>query len=70
MKKTNLLLLLLSFCLFALPTRAQNEATVWYFGQNAGISFANLAEPQALKDSKLFSEEGSAVLYQRHADLE
>ncbi len=60
---------LLSFSLWAVPAWAQKEASIWYFGGGAGVSFANPQEPQALKDSKMFSEEGSAVLSDAQGNL-
>jgi hypothetical protein len=62
MKKITLLIVLVSLCGFARPSQAQKEATNWYFGSNAGLSFADPANPQPLKDGNMFSEEGCAVL--------
>ncbi|ALI98142.1 YncE family protein [Rufibacter tibetensis] len=62
MKNTLKLLLLLPLWFLSLAATAQKEATTWYFGNNAGLSFADPANPQPLKDGNMFSEEGCAVL--------
>ncbi|KAA6435710.1 hypothetical protein FOE74_07140 [Rufibacter glacialis] len=62
MKNTLKFLLLLPLGLLSLMALAQKEATTWYFGHNAGLSFADPANPQPLKDGNMFSEEGCAVL--------
>ncbi len=62
MKRLKKLLLLLPLGLLALTASAQKEAINWYFGQNAGLSFADPFKPEPLKDGKMFSEEGCAVL--------
>ncbi|HEX8348914.1 MAG TPA: hypothetical protein VF598_03060, partial [Hymenobacter sp.] len=39
---------------------AQSEKSIWYFGQQAGLSFAE-AGPKPLLDSKMATYEGCAV---------
>ncbi|GGE95276.1 WD40 repeat domain-containing protein [Hymenobacter cavernae] len=53
-----LLALLLSLPSFG--AYAQREQSIWYFGQQAGVSFAD-AQPTPLLDSKMTTYEGSAV---------
>ncbi len=62
MKRLKKILLLLPLGLLAVTAWAQKEATTWYFGQNAGLSFADPSKPEPLKDGNMFSEEGCAVL--------
>ncbi|RNI29554.1 hypothetical protein EFA69_08330 [Rufibacter immobilis] len=62
MKTLFRLLLLLPLGLCSQAAQAQKETTHWYFGQNAGMSFADPANPVPLKDGGMFSEEGCAVL--------
>ncbi len=69
MKKILKRLLLVCLTLSASLVWAQHEATVWYFGRNAGLSFADPADPKPLKDSKLYSEEGSATLSDAQGNL-
>jgi hypothetical protein len=40
---------------------AQNEAAIWYFGQNAGLDF-NSGAPVALTDGALVTQEGCATI--------
>ena len=40
---------------------SQKEASVWYFGNNAGLNF-NSGSPVSLSDSKLSSDGGSASI--------
>ncbi|WP_048922819.1 YncE family protein [Rufibacter radiotolerans] len=61
-------LLFLPLWLLALGAMAQKEATNWYFGRRAGISFAQ-PEPAPLKNGMLFSEEGSAVISDAQGNL-
>ncbi len=58
MKKLSLLLIaLFSFS----ASRAQMEANIWYFGANAGVTFASGA-PVALTNGNMNSFEGSATI--------
>jgi hypothetical protein len=43
-----------------LSARAQRPTDLWYFGQQAGLSFAD-GTPKPLNDSKMSTFEGSAV---------
>jgi len=57
----NRLLLLLSFVALALPGQAQRSTDLWYFGQQAGLTFAEDNVPKPLNDGKMSTYEGSAV---------
>lgn len=52
-----------SFCF------AQNEAAVWYFGQNAGIKFQQDGSVIPLGDGKLSTNEGCATISNSNGDL-
>ncbi len=56
--KENLLIL---FLLTALPLFSQKEGEIWYFGENAGMSF-NSVKPVALTDGTLNTSEGCASI--------
>lgn len=47
--------------LIALPSAAQNEANIWYFGNHAGLDF-NSGSPVALTDGQLDTQEGCAAI--------
>ena len=47
--------------LFTLAARAQRSTDIWYFGQQAGLSFAEGNTPKPINDSKMSTYEGSAV---------
>jgi hypothetical protein len=50
---------LLLLVLRALPATAQLQASQWYFGENAALSFNTTSgQPQALTNSAMFAEEG------------
>lgn len=53
--------ILLIACLNARPVMAQQEATNWYFGNYAGLSFAG-GSPVALLDGQLSTREGVASI--------
>jgi len=55
MKKT---LFLIVFTILGLSTNAQQEASNWYFGDNAGISFNQDGTITALNDGQLSTDEG------------
>ena len=40
---------------------AQNEAAIWYFGENAGLDF-NTGAPVALTDGAIITQEGCATI--------
>lgn len=50
-----LFLIICSFC------KAQNEANIWYFGENAGLDF-NSGAPVALTNGALSTNEGCAII--------
>ena len=55
-------LLFAVFCgLLAFGARAQSPTDLWYFGQQAGLSFAGGNGPQPLNDGKMSTYEGCAV---------
>lgn len=47
---------------------AQKQASIWYFGQNAGLDFRN-GEPVALTDGALNTFEGSASIADENGNL-
>ena len=47
--------------LFTLAARAQRPTDLWYFGQQAGLSFADGNTPKPLNDGKMSTYEGCAV---------
>ncbi|WP_377130623.1 YncE family protein [Rufibacter roseus] len=61
--------LALSVSLISFSALAQKEATTWYFGRNAGLSFSQSTEPTPIKNGRLFSEEGSAVVSDASGNL-
>ncbi|MBA9075543.1 MULTISPECIES: hypothetical protein [Rufibacter] len=61
-------LTLLPLWLLSLLAVAQKEASVWYFGRNAGLSFAE-GSLTPLKDGHLYSEEGSASICDAQGNL-
>lgn len=56
--------LLCSLPLSAQPTSTRRDATIWYFGLNAGVTFAS-GTPVALTNSRLSTLEGSSVICDR-----
>ncbi len=48
---------------------SQQEASVWYFGQNAGIKFDNSGNITALTDGQLNTSEGCATISDNNGDL-
>ncbi|WP_223032692.1 T9SS type B sorting domain-containing protein [Hanstruepera marina] len=54
-------LLVILFSVFLNAGFAQNEANIWYFGQNAGLDF-NSGTPVALEDGQLITQEGCATI--------
>ncbi len=56
-----LLTLFVSFLINDNSLFAQKEASVWYFGDGAGLSFA-AGQPRVLSDGNIFAPEGAAVI--------
>tara|TARA_B100000941_G_scaffold135972_1_gene96400 strand:- start:706 stop:2784 length:2079 start_codon:yes stop_codon:yes gene_type:complete len=58
------------FILIFLPAVvfSQNEANIWYFGENAGIDF-NSGSPVALTDGQLYTDEGCATISDTSGNL-
>ena len=54
--------------LFVLKVISQNEASVWYFGDYAGLDFRSGA-PQLLINSAMKAEAGCAVMSNGNGDL-
>ena len=54
--------------LIALNTYSQEEATHWYFGQNAGLDFST-SPPTALSDGRLDTFEGCSTISDVNGDL-
>jgi hypothetical protein len=53
--------LLFVFLFLTIPSFAQKEAAIWYFGNNAGLDF-NSGSPVALTNGKLVTKEGYASI--------
>ncbi len=66
MKNTLILLLI---CFIGLNCIAQNEASNWYFGENAGISFNPNGSITELTDSQLNTDEGCTTISDANGDL-
>jgi gliding motility-associated-like protein len=64
MKTLSLLLLLIT----SIGVSAQNEANIWYFGNNAGLDF-NPGDPVPLSDGLLDTFEGCASIADANGDL-
>ena len=62
-------ILVLPFLFFASFVFSQQEASNWYFGQNAGIKFNNDGSVTALTDGQLNTNEGCASLSNSNGDL-
>ncbi len=60
------LTLILLFSIFC--SHAQNEAAIWYFGNNAGIDF-NSGAPVAVNDGQLTTSEGCATISNTNGEL-
>ncbi|MUU77776.1 T9SS type B sorting domain-containing protein [Winogradskyella endarachnes] len=59
--------LVLFFCLSYVGV-SQNEANIWYFGENAGLDF-NSGIPIALTDGQLSTLEGCSTISDQNGDL-
>ena len=67
MKKIFLVILLLIFCT---PILAQNEASYWYFGRNAGLRFdASTGTVAAVTDGQLNTLEGCTSISDENGEL-
>lgn len=68
MKSIRLLLLLILTLLVTLPSYAQKEAAIWYFGYGAGLDF-NSGNPVPLTNGKLFTNEGCTSISDKNGNL-
>lgn len=68
MKPRNLLLLFLSFFITCTLVSAQQEAAIWYFGENAGLDFRS-GTPVPLLDGALDTLEGCATISDFNGNL-
>ncbi len=50
------------------PCNAQQEASVWYFGRNAGVSFSS-SGPTVLSDGQIYTDEGVASICDANGSL-
>ncbi|MFV8343758.1 hypothetical protein [Flavobacterium sp. XS2P39] len=57
------------FLLYTTFVFSQQEASVWYFGQNAGIKFHSDGSVTALTDGQLNTNEGCASLSNSNGNL-
>jgi len=55
--------------LLALTARAQRPTDLWYFGQQAGLSFADGNTPKPLNDGRMTTYEGCAVATTARGEL-
>ncbi|CAG2532854.1 gliding motility-associated C-terminal domain-containing protein [Maribacter dokdonensis] len=55
-------------CWLPFKTWSQNEAAIWYFGENAGLDF-NSGAPVALTDGALITQEGCATISDGNGNL-
>lgn len=60
--------LLISLLLLCPSSFAQKQASIWYFGDHAGLDFRN-GDPVALTDGALSTEEGSASICDEDGNL-
>lgn len=61
LKKTPSYILFTCFIFICCHLSAQNEATVWYFGNQAGLNFST-SPPTVLANSSMSVQEGCAVI--------
>ena len=61
MKANHKILFILLLIFLSINIFSQNEANVWYFGDNAGVDF-NSGTPTALTDGALSTREGCATI--------
>ncbi len=62
-------IVLIILILVTLNINAQNEANNWYFGQNAGLNFSGLNEPNILLDGALNTDEGCTSISDSDGNL-
>ena len=62
------IIIVFGFFLFTATIFGQKEAAVWYFGEQAGLSFVN-GRPEALLDGQIDSLEGCASIASPEGDL-
>ena len=55
--------------LITLNTYSQEEASHWYFGQNAGLNFSGSGDPIVLLDGALNTDEGCTSISDLNGDL-
>ena len=67
MKKIGTLLLFLILC--PVFVSGQGEASIWYFGNEAGLRFNNDGSVTALKNGKLNTFEGCAAISDTFGNL-
>src|SRR5688572_30222686 len=63
------LFLLVLPVLLAVAAHAQRPTDIWYFGQQAGLTFAPGNAPKPLNDGKMSTYEGSAVATSSRGEL-
>ncbi len=56
-------------CLFSLLLFSQQEASHWYFGENAGLKFNEDGTVTALSDGQIFTNEGCATISDAEGNL-
>jgi|688.fasta_scaffold54137_4 gliding motility-associated-like protein len=62
-------ILCILFYLFTLSTFSQEEASTWYFGQNAGLKFLSDGTVLPLSNGLLTTEEGCSVISDTNGNL-
>lgn len=61
--------LIIFITLYSTLAFSQQEASVWYFGQNAGLKFENNTSVTALNDGLLVTEEGCSSIADSNGNL-
>ncbi|MCD4731337.1 MAG: PKD domain-containing protein, partial [Bacteroidales bacterium] len=64
----NRIYLILPFILFSSLVLSQNEAVIWYFGNQAGLDFSG-GSPIALTNSQLYTSEGCSSISDQNGDI-
>ena len=67
--KNKIPIILFVLICFVLSIQAQNEANIWYFGNNAGLDF-NSGNPVALTDGQMATQEGCASIANSSGQLQ
>ncbi|MFE3867923.1 T9SS type B sorting domain-containing protein [Flavobacterium sp. LS2P90] len=62
------LLLVFTLLIFVTTAIAQKEAAIWYFGNNAGLTF-NSGSPVALTNGRLVTKEGCTTISDKNGNL-